>query len=109
MSTRVARSTYLGTRYITDGKVFGLVKETNDTIVFVVDVGSGKQHRIHVNSARRMTPGEIEHYNAAPSKWDPAPDQLAMRTAEIRASWDDKTRYAREQPRHLKIGELIDV
>lgn len=109
MSTRIAKSTYLGTRYITDGKTYGLVKETNDNSVFVVDTKTGKQHRIHVNLARRMTPREIEQYNSVPSKHDPAPDQLAMRTAEIRASWDDKTRYAREQPRHLKIGELIDV
>lgn len=109
MSTRIAKSTYLGTRYITDGKVGGLVKETNNTTVFVLDVTTGNQHAINVGAARRMTPGEIERYNERPSKWSPQPDQIAMRCAEIRASWDDRTRYSREQPRHLKIGELIDV
>lgn len=105
MSTRDSKATYLGTRYITDGRVFGLVKLTTKEEVCIVDRTTGRQHKLNVRTVRRMTQDEQERYNAKPSYCDPAIDQIRMRAAEIRGSWDHRTRRQRLQPRQLPIGE----
>lgn len=103
MSTKAPAATYLGTRYITDGKVFGLVKLTTLNEICIFDRTTKKQHKIPVRNVRRMTRTEIENYNALPSYCDPAPDQVAKRAAEIRGSWDESTRKQRSQERKLPI------
>lgn len=109
MSTRLAVSTYLGTRYITDGRFFGLVCCTSNRYIFVFNVAANQRRRIHVRRARRMTPDEIETFNATPAAWDPTPEQIAARAAEVRNHWDDLTRYKRQQPRKLPIGEILNA
>lgn len=106
MSTRDSKATYLGTRYITDGKVFGLVKLTTDNEVCIVDRITGKQHKLNVRTVRRMTLDEQERYNDTPSYCDPTKGQIKKRTAEIRGSWDHRTRTQRLQPRPLPIGDF---
>ena len=106
MSTRDSKATYLGTRYITDGKLFGLVKLTTTNEVCIFDRTTGRQHKLHVRTVRRMTLDEQERYNDTPSYCDPTKDQIKKRTAEIRGSWDHRTRTLRLQPRPLPIGDF---
>ncbi len=109
MSDRTPSSTYLGTRYITDGSLYGVVKLTTVDAVQIVDRVTGKQHLIGVRVARRMTPSEIEHYNSLPTFRDPPADVLAMRAAEIRGLWSDGVRRERSQPKYLPFGEHLSV
>lgn len=99
MSQRIGSATYLGTRYVTDGKAFGVVKLTTADRVWIVDARTKRQYGLRARRVRRMTLEEIEQYNSLPSAGDPTGKQIAERSAAIRSSWTDAERRNRSQPR----------
>jgi hypothetical protein len=98
LSLREGKYTYLGSRYITDGKVSGVVKLITDEHVCLVDIVSGRHIRLHYKVCRKMTADEIEEYNSVPALGDPTADQIWNEiTPSIKNGWDEATAKRRRK------------